>query len=257
MMNRLLLLLGVVFVPVVLAGCLEKDQDPVKEPDKKPGAQRECRWRTDKIKLDGIINEVAWEKADMIDNFMVSWENRKPKTATKARLLWDDTYLYFCAEMEDTDLYADITEPNGHTWLNDVFELFFQPDPKKLPYYEFQVNAANTPLQLYFPSRGAGGYQRFAPVTPVTLESAVKLYGTLNNYADKDKGWTVEGKIPWTAFKATGGKPMPGDRWRFALCRYDYSAAFDQPELSTSAALTQPNFHRYEDYSELLFVGRQ
>jgi hypothetical protein len=83
----------------------------------------------------------------------------------------------------------------------------------------------------------------------------VKLDGTLNHWEDKDKGWTVEGRIPWTAFTATGGKPQAGDKWRFSLCRYDYSAVFDQPELSSTSPLTVADFHRYEDFGELAFVG--
>src|SRR5262249_35797642 len=106
-----------------------------------------------------------------------------------------------------------------------------------------------------FPSRGAGGYQRFGPLTKLGMESAVKLQGTLNKWDDKDTGWSVEGRIPWSAFKLAGGKPEPGTRWHFALCRYDYSVAFDQPELSSTAPLTQSNFHRYEDYTELIFKG--
>src|SRR5262245_7163133 len=87
----------------------------------------ECRWASGKIKIDGKTDEVAWEKAQIIDSFQVYWQNRKPRTSTKARLLWDDDYLYFTADMEDTDLYADVTERNGMIWSNDVFELFFKP----------------------------------------------------------------------------------------------------------------------------------
>jgi hypothetical protein len=216
----------------------------------------ECRWATDAIKIDGALDEAAWKKAEVLKDFAVYWQNRPAKTATTARLLWDDNYLYFAAEMEDSDLYADITQRNGMTWLNDVFELFFKPSEKKLAYYEFQVNAANTQLELFFPSRGSGGYQRFAPLTKFGMESAVKLEGTLNNAADKDKGWTVEGRIPLSAFLASGDKPKPGARWRFALCRYDYSVAFERVENSATAPLTQADFHRYEDYGELTFVGR-
>ena len=35
-------------------------------------------------------------------------EAQARSTATAARLLWDSNYLYFCAEMEDEDLYADV-----------------------------------------------------------------------------------------------------------------------------------------------------
>src|SRR5262245_24023855 len=215
----------------------------------------ECRWRNGPIKIDGRINETAWDGAQTLDNFVVFWQKRKAKSATTARLLWDDKYLYFSAEMEDEDLYADVKEFNGMTWTNDVFELFFKPDKEKLLYYEFQVNPLNTQLELLLPSRGAGGYQRFGPLTRLGMETAVKLEGTLNKYTDKDTGWTVEGRIPWKAFAATGGRPLPGAKWRFALCRYDYSVAFDRPELSSTAPLTQPDFHRYEDYGELTFVG--
>jgi hypothetical protein len=239
------------------AGCQEigTTQPTKKEPGPPIVRAAECRWRTGLIKIDGTINEIAWDGAQVLENFAVFWQKRKAKTATKARLLWDAQYLYFCAEMEDRDLYADVKDANGMTWLNDVFELFFKPAADKLAYYEFQVNALNTPLELFLPSRGSGGYQRFGPLTRLGMESAVKLNGTLNKWEDADTGWIVEGRIPWTAFQAAGGKPKAGSKWGFALCRYDYSVAFEQPELSSSAPLTQGSFHRYEDYGELLFVG--
>src|SRR5262249_1752060 len=132
------------------AGCFSPADDARK--GDRPGAPHfECRWAAGRIKIDGKADEGAWTNAQVIDDFQVFWQNRKPRTATKARLIWDDKFLYFTADMEDSDLYADVTERNGMTWLNDVFELFFKPSSEKLPYYEFQVNAANTPLELYFP----------------------------------------------------------------------------------------------------------
>jgi hypothetical protein len=206
------------------------------------------------IRIGGRIDDAPWQKAQVMREFAVFWQKRPAKTATTARLLWDDRFLYFAADMEDSDLYADVREANGMTWTNDVFELFFKPAATDRKYYEFQVNAAGTQLELFFPSRGSGGYQRFKDQR-LGMQSAVVLQGTLNRWQDKDIGWTVEGRIPWTAFEPSGGKPSPGAKWRFALCRYDYSAAFEEPELSSTAPLTQPNFHRYEDYGELTFVG--
>jgi hypothetical protein len=215
----------------------------------------ECRRVDGPIRINGIIDEVAWEKAQELKDFAVFWQKRKPATATTAKLLWDDFYLYFAAEMEDHDLFALTKQRNGMTWEDDVFELFFKPSAKKPDYYEFQVNALGTHLELYLPSRGAGGYHRFASQEPLGMESKVRLRGTLNRYDDRDKGWTVEGRIPWTAFKPTGGRPAVGDRWKFALCRYDYSVYLERPELSSTAPLREADFHRYEDYGELVFVG--
>jgi hypothetical protein len=233
------------------------DEDPLA--DKGPPAVREaeCRRAATRIKINGVLDDIAWDKAQVLEDFSAFWEKRKARSATKARLLWDDDYLYFSAEMEDADLYADVKEHNGMCWTNDVFELFFKPAEDKLAYYEFQVNALNTQLEMFLPSRGAGGYQRFAPAGKMGMESAVKLQGTLNDWTDKDKGWTVEGRIPWKAFERTGGRPKVGAKWRFALCRYDYSVAYERPDLSSSAPLTQSDFHRYEDYGTLTFVGGQ
>jgi len=240
----------VLFLLLGLSGCAAEHQ----QADPPTVRTAECRPATDAIKIDAVLDEAAWQKAHVLQDFAVFWQKRPAKTATKARLLWDEQHLYFAAEMDDSDLYGQVKDFNGTTWHDDVFELFFKPDAEKLTYYEFQVNVLNTRLELFLPSRGAGGYERFAPLTRFGMESAVKLNGTINDWKDKDRGWTVEGRIPWTAFEASGGRPKPGAKWRFALCRYDYSTAFERVETSSTAPLTQSDFHRYEDYGELTFV---
>ena len=72
---------------------------------------------------------------------------------------------------------------------------------------------------------------------------------------DRDEGWSVEGRIPWSAFAPTGGKPKPGAEWLFAICRYDYGPKGTDPITMSSAPLTRPSFHRYEDYGKLRFDG--
>jgi len=223
-------------------------------------ASFECRWTDDPITIDGKVDEAAWKHAQVIDHFYLPWlgEKARPaKTATRAKLLWDRENFYFFADMDDADLYADVTEPDGFTWFNDVFEIFLKPAVDKPPYYEFQVNAAGTKLDMLIPQRGAGGWQRFKKDGEFHIEAKVELRGTLNKWQDKDKGWSVEGKIPWRDFLRAGGRPNPGDTWRFTLCRYDYSVDFEGPELSVCAPLVTPpaDFHRHEEYAPLKFVG--
>jgi hypothetical protein len=216
-----------------------------------------CRRATGPITLDGKADEAAWRAAGAIDHFHLPWlgaRDRPAKTKTVARLLWDDDYLYFHAEMEDHDLYADITEHDGMTWENDVFELFFKPADKAKGYYEFQVSAAGTKMDMFLPSRGSGGYRRWKGAHPFAWETRVARDGTLNDPSDRDRGWSVEGRFPWKDFAPTGGRPARGDVWKFALCRYDYSIDFDDPELSTHAPLQALNFHRHEDYAPLRFA---
>ena len=52
--------------------------------------------------------KIPWADAELT-GFSVFWEKKAGETHTAARLMWDDEYLYFTAEMEDYDLYADVT----------------------------------------------------------------------------------------------------------------------------------------------------
>ena len=226
-----------------------------------PPTEFHCRWTEGPISIDGKLSEPAWSEAETIDRFYLPWlkKNARPaKTATKAKLLWDAEALYFAAEMEDSDIYADITRHDGETWYNDVFELFFKPQADQPGYYEFQVNAAGTVMDMFIPRRGAGGYRRFIGERDFHIQAKVKHQGTLNKWDDADLSWTVEGRIPWSDFRPAGGKPAMGGKWHFALCRYDYSVAFEGPELSTCAPLGSkggPDFHHHEDYALLVFDG--
>jgi len=218
----------------------------------------ECRWAASPPVIDGKLDDAVWAKAQVVTEFQTAWlpeGQRKPPTATKARLLWDREYLYFSAEMEDWDVFANVTQQDGPIWTCDVFELFFKPAKDKTGYYEFEVNAANGKLDMFLPSRGAGGYNRHGKERDFHLDSAVQVRGTINDWSDKDKGWTVEGRIPWRDFLPTGGRPAPGEVWQHSLCRYDWSAGLETQSLSTNTPLSKADFHHYEDYLPVKFVG--
>ncbi len=218
----------------------------------------ECRWAEKPLTLDIAKDAEIWKRAEAIDHFEIHWnpaDARKPKTSTRAKLLWDREFVYFLAEMEDRDLHVTVNEHQGMVWTSDVFELFFKPAEDKPDYYEFEVNPTNTTLELYFPSRNSGGYGKYKDLTHIDFKTVVKVDGTVNDAKDQDKGWTVEGRIPWKDLAPTGGRPNPGDTWKLNLCRMDYSAGVTKPEQSSAAPLTRPDFHRYEDYASLKFVG--
>jgi uncharacterized repeat protein (TIGR03806 family) len=227
----------------------------------KAATEFECRFTEAPIEIDGKLDEPAWKTAQRIDHFYQPWlgaKSRTARTATRARLLWDREWLYFAAEMDDADLYADLKKNNEMLWNNDVFELFFKPADDKPGYYEFQVNPTGATLSMFLPRRGSGGYQRYIAESDFRIQAKVSLRGTLNNWRDRDQGWTVEGKIAWTDFLRTGGRPAPNEKWKFALCRYDYSVDFEGPELSTCAPLAKPggaaDFHYHEGYATLTFL---
>lgn len=239
------------------------DARPKDEPAPKPKPSFECRRATGPITLDGKADEPAWKAAETLDNFVPYWLTtpekpaRKPYTKASARLLWDDEFLYFHCDMEDADLFADVLEQDGECWNNDVFELFFKPSELKPAYYEFEVTPANTHFDMFVPKREVENFLKWAKASAFGWKTKVDLRGTLNDRKDRDRGWSVEGRIPWSDFEPTGGRPAMGDRWKFTLCRYDYSVDFAEPELSATAPLTKKDYHHTADYSTLIFVGEK
>src|SRR5205807_35237 len=79
-----------------------------------PAATHEavCNWAVKPPKIDGKLDDKAWESAAVIDRFPAYWRNADSGTGTRARLLWDRDALYFAATMTDVELRSFGTKRN-------------------------------------------------------------------------------------------------------------------------------------------------
>ncbi len=245
---------GVHATPAAFRALGDRVADAVEAALREPAAtgQAVCRRASRPPTLDGKLDEPAWAASTVIDRFPAFWSGTASGAGTRARLLWDDDFLYFAAALDDAELRSAGVRRNDRLWLGDVFELFFKPDEARPAYYEFQVNPRSVILELPFPGRGAD-FATLAAGPPMGMEAVAVVDGTLDRPGDRDRGWTVEGRIPWSAFAPTGGRPAAGSAWRFALCRYDYGPDGSPPVTTSSAPLRRPSFHRFEDYGRLVF----
>jgi len=257
--HQLLLVLPLVALPFAtprkaVQGQSPNGQAPARESGKEPLATREavCRKVATAPRIDGKLDDQAWKDAAPIDRFPSFWNRVDPQSGTRAWLVWDDSALYFAAQMPDAELRSFGMKRNDHLWNGDVFELFFKPSTERPNYYEFQVNPKSVILELAFPERGFD-LNTLAARPPMGFEAVTVAEGTIDTPGDRDRSWSVEGRIPWSIFAASGGKPKAGDVWNFALCRYDYGLEGTEPVLMSSAPLTKKSFHRYEDYGRLSF----
>ncbi len=219
--------------------------------------EAECRWTDQAPTIDGRLDDPAWKTAAVIDRFPSFWSKTDPGAAhaTKTRILWDRDALYYAAEMTDSDVRAFGTKHNDHLWNGDVFELFFKPSRDRPEYFEFEVNPRSALFEASFLTR-FNPTEAFETSRPLGMAAVAVVNGTLDQPADTDVGWMVEGKIPWSAFAPTFARPEAGEAWTFALCRYNYYGPDQTPPiLMSSAPLTQPSFHRFEDYGRLQFLG--
>ncbi len=207
-----------------------------------------CPPTRERIYVDGRGDEAAWAGALTIVSFAVWWEPEPtaPGGETRARLLCAVDGIFFLAEMDDLHLRSSSQRDDDLLWLGDVFELFFKPSADVPAYYEFQVNPANAHLDLYLPRRAADAYARWRGQRDFAWRTAARA---------TEDGWIVEGWIPWDDFAPSGGRPSPGDLWRFALCRYDYGESGTAPRLTSSARLSRADFHRHGEWQTLRFAN--
>ncbi|MEP3836169.1 MAG: carbohydrate-binding family 9-like protein [Algibacter sp.] len=178
------------------------------------------------IVIDGEDLDSSWAKVKWSEPFIDIEGQKIPKYKTQVKMLWDDTYFYIIAKLEEPHVWGNITERDQVIFHNNDFEVFVDPDGDSHNYYELEINALNTAWDLFVskPYRDTNVVLNDWNITG--LKSAVKVNGTLNNPNDTDKGWVLEIAIPWAAYK-TGyyQKNVPADKfWRvnFSRVNWDY-----------------------------------
>ena len=179
------------------------------------------------VTVDGRMDEAAWQAAPWTPLFVDIEGDAKPKPrlATRAKICWDDRYLYIAAEMEEPDLWATYDRHDMVIFHEHDFEVFFDPDGDGLHYFEFEINARNTGWDLYLdkPYKDKGKADNGWEIPG--LRTAVALRGTLNDPRDRDRGWTVEMAFPWTAFNRgprPAVAPRAGESWRMNFSRVEW-----------------------------------
>ncbi len=257
-MNKRLIVRWFLFVVIFICGLFLFGYQPkAKAEERKISQTYICHQRVGKIKIDGILDEPDWQKARAINFYHLKGKDpqdyKEAESPASGKLLWDDNNLYIGIEAKDRDIWATIREHDGKLWQEDVLEAFFKPDKNKPTYFEFEFSPKNTSLDLMIPRRSARSFE-YMKSYESHLKSAVKVYGTLDDWKDIDEKWVLEVAIPFSAFKDITSPPKIGDEWSFALCRYDYSVYLEKGvELSSSAKLSKLSFHLWEDYDILLF----
>ena len=178
--------------------------------------------------IDGKLDEADWDKAPWTEDFIDIEGPAKPKPRfrTRAKLLWDDDYLYFAVEMEEPDLWATLTERDSVIFHDNDIELFIDPEGSTHRYMELEINQLGTAWDLLLtkPYRD-GDRVPYNGWDIHGLKIGHQLRGTLNQPGDRDHGWTVEVAVPWRALRESYGpvlRPKAGEQWRLNFSRVEW-----------------------------------
>jgi hypothetical protein len=177
------------------------------------------------VTIDGALDDAAWRDAPWTDDFVDIEGSKRPAPTlrTRAKMLWDDTYLYIGADLVEPALWATMKEHDSVIFHENDFEFFIDPNGDNHEYYEFEINALGTGWDLFLPRPYKDGGKAVDGWEIRGLKSAVRLDGTLNVPGDTDRGWSIELAVPWAALQERGAKPpADGDQWRVNFSRVQW-----------------------------------
>lgn len=142
---------------------------------------------TTPVKVDGVLDEPVWQKADVLTDFVVWGSTGRAEQVTKVRLAHDDKDLYVALEcLGDTaKLVCESAPRDGSTWKDDSVEIFINRDMNAVPFAQFILNAKGA----FFDQYDRNGVDDYATRLAYNFDAS---WGA-KIYPDK---WTGEVRIP-------------------------------------------------------------
>ena len=174
--------------------------------------------------IDGILDGPSWEKAPWTVDFKDIEGDLKPSPyyKTRAKMMWDSTYFYVGAWMEEPHIRGLLKERDTIIFKDNDFEIFLEDDGDTHNYFEIEINTLGTIFDLMLVKPYRDGGPVIIAWDAAKMKSAVHLFGTNNNPTDIDSAWTVEFAIPWEHFGGRRKMPKENDIWRVNFSRVEY-----------------------------------
>lgn len=216
----------------LVGGCRHADRHATSTPEPiQPGTYRVHTVHNANIRIDGQLDEPAWQLTEPLDQFTDPWRPGAPATHFKA--LIDGEYLYFAFEADDS------TPRRGLDWRGektldeeDRVEIYFAHDPELKRYYCIEIDPD-------------GRVHDFLGSFPRQWDSDWTMPGLKTAGRSTPTGYVVEGMIPLARLAELGVPPLkPGQSWRVGLFRADLGQGNDVYWISwIDPQMPQPNFH--------------
>lgn len=213
---------------------------------------------TEKIVIDGILDEADWAAALSVGEFQFPWpEFSGDRDRTEVKLLWDDTFLYISYHCEDRHIWATHFDTNSETYRDDCVEFFWNPNPDSTKFYNmFEFSAVGNLLSVYTGS-GESIHERISRI--MVPHVAQTIQGTVNDDSDVDNGWTLEIAVRFSDYPELSRRirPNPGDIWRAGLnrCGGRGGQTAESWSMWSPPDLEKPRFHVPDYFGRLIFSG--
>jgi len=153
---------------------------------------------TDKILVDGILNEASWQQAEPASNFHQSFptDTADAISTTIVKVTYDDQFLYIGATCIDTvegDYVIESLKRDFDVEVSDAFSVYIDPFMDKNNGFAFAVNPYGAQWE---------GIIENAGVRDIKSTWDNKWYSKVTRHADR---WVVEMAIPFKTLRYKEG----------------------------------------------------
>ena len=165
---------------------------------------------TGSIKLDGVLDEAAWETAPVVSDFMQSYPNAgaRPTDSTQVGVLYDNDAMYVGVRMYDSNpklIAAQLARRDATGIYSDWLHVMVGTYHDHRTAFRFSVN-------------------------PLGVKKDVLEYNDTNEDTNWDAvwdvatkidalGWTAEYRIPFSQLRFPAGEPAGGRVWDIQIMR--------------------------------------
>ena len=160
------------------------------------GQVKECfAVRTnDEIKIDGIMDEGAWEKAKVIDDFLEQDPKigAKPRFKTEVRILYDNDNLYFgvsCFDDEPENILYREMKWDGYLSKDDYFRIMLDTYNDNRKAYWFAINPLGAQNDALISGLDMGDFNE-------DWDAVWEVKTQIN-----EQGWFIEVRYPFSSFR--------------------------------------------------------
>ncbi len=171
------------------------------------------------VMIDGRWEKPEWQNISAVEITNMMGEKPLFTPATKAKMQYDDDYLYVIFHVDDRYVRCVVTEIDGPVYNESAVEFFFSPDPEFADgYFNLEINCGGTPLMRYniydTPDKRNSTVLALEDIRKV--EIAHSLPEVVDPEISEPVTWTLEYRIPIEILRRHSKvlHPKPGVEWK-------------------------------------------
>jgi hypothetical protein len=202
------------------------------------------------FKVTGEGTAENWKKAEWINVKMQGTD--QTTYATKVKVLYSETGIYFLFNCEDQKLTATLQGDFLDLYNEDVVEVFLWPDESFPVYFEYEVSPLNYELPIIIPNYQGKffGWKPWHYEGERLTQHATSATGGQKVSGGTVTGWMAEFFIPYKLLVPLNNvPPVSGTKWRANMYRIDY----DSGTKYFAWQKIDKGFHEYNHFGTFIF----